>query len=89
MALQYECKPNGIDVQLLSPFFVRTKLNGYSQKIMTGGLFIPDAETYARSAIFTLGKSDETTGYWPHAIQVKIIWLLRLRGNNCEQNSCK
>lgn len=73
MALQYECKPYGIDVQLLSPYFVRTKLHSYSASVMAGNFFIPDVETYVRSAVFTLGKTDETTGYWPHAIQVSLF----------------
>ncbi|XP_031635052.1 hydroxysteroid dehydrogenase-like protein 1 [Contarinia nasturtii] len=76
LALRHECKPYGIDVQLLSPYFVRTKLNNFSTSLMAGGLFIPDAETYVRSAISTLGKSDETTGYWPHAIQFAFLKML-------------
>lgn len=71
LALQYECKPYGIDVQLLSPNFVATKLNQFSPFIMNGipGI-VPDTETFGRTAVFTLGKSDDTTGYWGHSIQV-------------------
>ncbi|XP_055310940.1 hydroxysteroid dehydrogenase-like protein 1 isoform X2 [Sitodiplosis mosellana] len=76
MALQYECEPYGIDVQLLSPYFVRTKLHSYSTSLMAGNFFIPDIETYVRSAIFTLGKTNETTGYWPHAIQFALLKML-------------
>lgn len=74
LALQYECKPYGIDVQLLSPNFVATKLNHFSPFVM-GGIpgVIPNAETYGRSAVFTLGKTDDTTGYFGHAIQVIIF----------------
>lgn len=70
MALQTECKPYGIKVQLLSPYFVSTKLNSYSKDVMSGNLFVPDVQTYGRSAAFTLGKTYETTGYWAHAVQV-------------------
>lgn len=71
MALKGECKEFGIDVQLLSPYFVRTKLNNFSTSVMDGNLFVPDVESYGRSAVFTLGKTDETTGYWAHAVQVR------------------
>lgn len=71
MALKGECQPHGIDVQLLSPYFVSTKLNSFSTTVMNGNLFVPDVETYGRSAVFTLGKTDETTGYWSHAVQVR------------------
>lgn len=71
MALNGECQPYGIDVQLLSPYFVQTKLNSYSTSVMAGNLFVPDVESYGRSAIFTLGKTNETTGYWSHAVQVR------------------
>lgn len=70
LALQTECKPYGIKVQLLSPYFVSTKLNSYSKEIMSGNILIPNVQTYGRSAVFTLGKSYETTGYWSHAVQV-------------------
>lgn len=72
IALQYECEPYGVDVQLLSPYFVRTKINNYSTTVMKGNIFVPDVESYVASAIFTLGKSNETTGYWAHAVQVYI-----------------
>lgn len=70
LALQYECEAFGIDVQLISPYFVRTKMNAFSTTLMAGNLFVPNVETYGRWAVFTLGKSSETTGYWAHAIQV-------------------
>ncbi|XP_031639671.1 hydroxysteroid dehydrogenase-like protein 1 [Contarinia nasturtii] len=76
MALQYECGPYGVDVQLLSPYFVRTKLNNYSTTVMNGNLFVPDVESYTRSAVFTLGKTSETTGYWSHAIQFAVSKML-------------
>lgn len=71
LALQTECKPYGIKVQLLSPYFVSTKLNNYSKHIMSGNLFVPDVQTYGRWAAFTLAKTYETTGYWSHAVQVR------------------
>lgn len=47
-----------------------TKLNSYSVDLTSGRYLVPDVQTYVRSAVFTLGKSYETTGYWAHAIQV-------------------
>ena len=38
-------------------------------------LTVPSPETYARSALQTLGKTNRTHGYWPHSIQV---WIARI-----------
>ncbi|XP_055592184.1 inactive hydroxysteroid dehydrogenase-like protein 1 [Uranotaenia lowii] len=75
LAMQYELEPFGITCQLVSPLFVTTKMNNFSTTVMEGGLFIPDAESYAKSAVFTLGKSKQTTGYWTHGIQYCFMQL--------------
>jgi hypothetical protein len=53
-------------------------MNNYSSAVMEGGLLIPDVETYTSAAVFTLGKSSETTGYWCHGLQVCKIYMLIL-----------
>ncbi|KAH8276701.1 hypothetical protein KR018_010889 [Drosophila ironensis] len=83
LALHYEAKQFGILVQLLSPNFVVTKINSYSSRIMKGGLFIPSAEEYARSAVNQLRDGvDETPGYlWHHlqnAFAMAFTWRMRL-----------
>ncbi|XP_030561390.1 hydroxysteroid dehydrogenase-like protein 1 [Drosophila novamexicana] len=83
LALQWEAAQYGIHVQLLSPNFVVTKINNYSKRIMQGGLLIPTAETYARSAVAQLRDGvDETPGYiWHHvqnAVMTAFPWRLRL-----------
>ncbi|KAH8271840.1 hypothetical protein KR044_007680 [Drosophila immigrans] len=83
IALRCEAAPFGIHVQLLSPNFVVTKINNYSKRIMKGGLFIPSAETYARSAVAQLRDGvDETPGYlWHHvqnAVTLMVPWRVRL-----------
>ncbi|XP_034098762.2 hydroxysteroid dehydrogenase-like protein 1 [Drosophila albomicans] len=83
IALRCEAAPFGIHVQLLSPNFVVTKINNYSKRIMQGGLFIPSAETYARSAVAQLRDGvDETPGYiWHHvqnALTLMFPWRMRL-----------
>ncbi|XP_052864752.1 inactive hydroxysteroid dehydrogenase-like protein 1 [Anopheles cruzii] len=75
LALQHELEPFGITCQLVSPMFVSTKMNNFSSTIMEGGLFIPNAEMYAKFATFTLGKTKQTTGYWSHGLQVGIMKL--------------
>lgn len=49
--------------------FVQTKMNKYSTSVMKGSILVPDVESYTKSAVFTLGKSSKTTGYWSHGIQ--------------------
>ncbi|XP_058447888.1 inactive hydroxysteroid dehydrogenase-like protein 1 [Malaya genurostris] len=75
LALQYELEPFGITCQLVSPLFVTTKMNSFSDSLMAGGIFIPNAESYAKHAVFTLGKTKQTTGYWSHGIQYGVFRL--------------
>lgn len=76
LALQYELAPYGIDVQLITPMFVRTKMNEYSTTVMAGNIFCPDVVSYTKSAVFTLGKTDRTTGYWSHGLQYAASHLI-------------
>lgn len=70
LALSKELEEHNVKVQLLTPMFVKTKMNNYSTTVMKGNLLIPDVKSYAKWAVFTLGKSSETTGYWSHGLQV-------------------
>lgn len=70
LAMQHELRQYGIRVQLLSPMFVRTKMNEFSSTVMAGNVFIPEVRAYTRSAVCSLGKSDASTGYWAHGVQV-------------------
>lgn len=36
----------------------------------------PDVETYTKFAIFTMGKSSRTTGYWSHGLQYAVMKLV-------------
>ena len=72
-AISKELEPYNVQVQLVTPMFVLTKMNEYSTSVMKGNILIPDVESYTRSAVFTLGKSSKTTGYWSHGLQVKIV----------------
>lgn len=70
MAIREEYSSKGIHVQHLSPLFVSTKMNSFSNKLLEGNFMVPDAETYAKHAVNTLGRVHNTTGYWLHGIQV-------------------
>ncbi|KAI9584179.1 hypothetical protein GQX74_010514 [Glossina fuscipes] len=76
LAMAQELSEYNIVVQCVTPMFLVTKMNQYSATIMKGNLLIPQVQTFTRSAVFTLGKTVETTGYWSHGIQVSafIIW---------------
>lgn len=71
LGLQTELAPYGISVQLLTPFCIQTKLHTYPVNVIVGNIFFPRVETFTKWAVFTLGKSTETTGYWAHAIMVR------------------
>lgn len=69
-ALSKELEEHNVQVQLVTPLFVQTKMNNYSTSVMKGNIFMPDVESYTKSAVFTLGKTSQTTGYWSHGLQV-------------------
>lgn len=100
-ALRTEYSRFGLTIQHLTPFFVNTKMNAYSDRLQVNrretrgektdrlidndynclttlqvsSIFVPNAITYSKNAITTLGKMDSSTGYWGHGIQ-KIITLI-------------
>lgn len=53
----------------------------FYQKPQVSSVFVPDAATYARNAIATLGKMDNSTGYWAHSIQkfITLMWPVWIR----------
>lgn len=67
LSLQREYAQYGIKVQLLTPFLVKTNMTKFFK---AKNIFIVDVKSFCRWAIFTLGKTYQTTGYWSHAIQV-------------------
>lgn len=77
LALQHEYAPYNLTIQLITPLFVRTKMNEYSSTVMRGNIMIPDVQSYTKSAVFTLGKTNKTTGYWSHGVQVIKFFLYR------------
>lgn len=85
LAIERELEPHGVTVQLVSPMFLVTKLNRFSTTLQSGGLFIPDVETYTAAALNRLGKTTRTNGYVMHSIQYAFIsmvpeWLRSLAG---------
>ncbi|KZC09553.1 Inactive hydroxysteroid dehydrogenase-like protein 1 [Dufourea novaeangliae] len=68
-ALRAEYSRFGLTIQHLTPFFVSTKMNAFSDRLQGSRFFVPNATTYAKNAINTLGKVNTTTGYWTHGIQ--------------------
>lgn len=74
-ALRVEYAKFGLTIQYLTPYFVNTNMNVYSDRLQVSSIFIPNPTTYAKNAINTLGKLNSSTGYWNHEIQ-KIITLL-------------
>ena len=75
-ALNYEYGHRGITIQCLIPYYVATRMTEFSSTLSNPNLLIPNASTYARHALATLGWSVRTTGYWPHTLQVSPLITL-------------
>lgn len=69
-SLEYEYKQYGIDVQTLTPSYIATKMVNWSKTLSRANYFTPDSDTFAKSAIATIGRSNNTTGYWSHGLQL-------------------
>jgi|ERR1719322_273136 len=68
-SLNGEYASKGVVIQSLTPFFVCTKLS----KLRHSSIFIPNPDTYVKSAMKVIGKSTCSYGYLPHAIQGLVI----------------
>lgn len=74
-ALRAEYSRFGITVQHLTPLFVNTKMNAFSDRLQVSSIFVPSATTYAKNAIATLGKVNTSAGYWAHGLQVFVTLI--------------
>lgn len=68
-SLEYEYKSFGIEVQTLTPSYIATKMVNWSKVLSSANIITPSSETFAKSAICTIGRTNLTTGYWSHGIQ--------------------
>jgi len=71
--LTREAKRRGIEIQLVSPSFVSTKINKYSRLVMNGFWTIPNAKEYAKQAVDKIGVLSETSGYFWHGFHVSFL----------------
>lgn len=69
-ALSHEVRNTGVTVQTLIPFYIATNLTKFSDFIGRQSVLVPNAQTFVRSALSTLGICDRTTGYWSHELQL-------------------
>lgn len=64
LGLSYENRKNNIRFEVLTPFYVTTKLS----KIRRESILEPNPTKYARSALETVGSYTMRCGYFPHEI---------------------
>ncbi|RWS18189.1 short chain dehydrogenase-like protein [Leptotrombidium deliense] len=71
-SLRYEYKDSNINVLNLRPWFISTKMWHWSDRLSNPSplesLLVPTANQFVASAITTFGRTNETTGYWGHAL---------------------
>uniref|UniRef100_A0A5S6QX96 Very-long-chain 3-oxoacyl-CoA reductase n=1 Tax=Trichuris muris TaxID=70415 RepID=A0A5S6QX96_TRIMR len=64
LSLLQEYGKSGIHIQCVSPFYVVSKMS----KIRKASFFIPTPETYAKSAVRTIGLTRDTNGSVAHSV---------------------
>ncbi|XP_005097267.1 inactive hydroxysteroid dehydrogenase-like protein 1 isoform X2 [Aplysia californica] len=72
----YEYRHSGLTFQCLMPFYVNTRMTGFSDTLTRSRGFFPSAKQYASNAILTLGRASLTTGYFYHTLQLWLAWML-------------
>lgn len=65
-SLEIEYGKDNIEVQTLIPNYIGTKMTGFSTLLQRTSLMYPDARTFTRNAIATIGHNRLTSGYWFH-----------------------
>lgn len=64
-ALTIEYSGSGVNFQLVSPYFVVSKLS----KIRRATVFVPTPNTFVKGALATVGVQNTTNGFWSHTVQ--------------------
>lgn len=67
-ALNQEYKSLGITSQIVTPFYVATKMS----KMRPTSPHVPDVDSYAQSVVSALGLYPTMTGYWSHELILSI-----------------
>ena len=67
-SLYCEYANKGVDVQVVLPGLVVSKLSG----VKKSSIAAPNPETFVRSALRTVGIYMRTSGYWIHEFQVRL-----------------
>ncbi|EGT42682.1 hypothetical protein CAEBREN_19665 [Caenorhabditis brenneri] len=70
--LRKEYGHQGILFQTITPFIVATKMAGNPNT----SFFYPDSDSFAKSALNTIGNSNDTTGYIAHQLQYEMMNLM-------------
>jgi len=71
-SLAYEYKKNSIKSQVVTPYFVATKLS----KMRASGILVPSASAFAKQMVKAIGLSDVMCGYWSHDVLYFILSCL-------------
>lgn len=71
LSLQDELRGSGVQCQLVTPMVLTTNMSQQWQSYSFMRLVSPEVVRYTKMATWMIGRTDQTTGYWYHAMQVK------------------
>lgn len=61
--LQTEYAKDNIDVQLVAPNYISTKMTKWSNALQASNFIFPDAKSFVDNAVATIGKSCSTNNF--------------------------
>lgn len=69
-SLQTEYGKDNIDVQVLTPNYISTKMTKWSNILQGSNFIFPSPKSFVSNAVATIGRTKETAGYWSHDLQL-------------------
>jgi len=69
-SLQTEYARDNIDVQIVVPNYISTKMTKWSNALQAKNFIFPDAKSFVDNAVATIGRTNNTAGYWSHDLQL-------------------
>ncbi|XP_058447371.1 inactive hydroxysteroid dehydrogenase-like protein 1 [Malaya genurostris] len=73
LALKEELRGTGVECQLVYPLFIVTNLTGHLLTVNWWAFLATGVKKFTKFAVFTIGKTDCTTGFWRHGLQLTIL----------------
>ncbi|XP_058818389.1 very-long-chain 3-oxoacyl-CoA reductase-like [Topomyia yanbarensis] len=78
-ALSEELRGTGVECQLVIPLFILTNLTKHMKTTLWWSALASRVDHFTKFAVFTIGRTDLTTGFWTHGLELTFLRLVTSR----------